>query len=123
MPGNRLQNISTVNICSMFVKTTVKITCHIKIQSCASAPCHEDNWKNVSKSPCLWNFVTRWRSAASSRCGPTIPEKITPSTSSISGWVCSEACSMHGSSRKYTFQPVLENWLQKVCKFVSDSDS
>jgi hypothetical protein len=122
MTGNKLQNICTVNICGMFANLTIKITRHVKIKSCASAPCHEDIWKNVSKYPCPLNFVTRWRSPASSRCGPSIPEKITPSTSWISGWVCSEACSMHGSSRKYTLQPVLDNWLQKVCKFVSDSD-
>lgn len=123
MTGKKLQNICTVNICGMFAKTYVKIICHVKIKSCASAPCHEDIWKNVSKSPCSLNFFTRWRSAASSRCGPSIPEKIISSTSWIGGWVGAKACSMHGSSRKYIFQPVLENWLQKVCKFVSGSDS
>jgi hypothetical protein len=62
----------------MFSKVTVKIMCHVMIKSCATAPCHEDIWKNVSKSPCPLNFVTRWRSAVSFNMWPLYPWENNP---------------------------------------------
>lgn len=70
--------ICTVNNCGMFAKATVKITCHVKIKSCAPALCHEDIWKNVSKSICPLNSVTSWKSAVSSETWPLYPWENNP---------------------------------------------
>lgn len=90
---NKLQDVCRVNNCGMIAKnTSVKITYQVKLKSCASAPCHEDIWRDESKSPFLLNFVTRWRSVGSFKIWTLHPWEYNLCISQIGGCVGSKPC-------------------------------